>query len=290
VVTLAGVDEVAVGDEGDYTLKRMAVGKRPTAVLVLADGRTAAVANTHSDSISLIDLDQRRVRAEYALGPMAELSIAQRGEVLFHSARMSMDGWMSCQSCHTDGHSNGLLNDNFSDGSFGTPKRILSLHGTGMSPPWAWNGEKHDLDGQILQTIRTTMLGPDPASGQVESLAMYLRTLEAPPALDKLRGRQDAAAIARGAEVFRRQDCGSCHAPHNAFTSGDAYDVGLTDEAGVRRYNPPALEGLSHRSSYLHDGRAKTVEEIFTRHRHPAADARVGPAELADLVAYLRSL
>ena len=52
---------------------------------------------------------------------------------------------MSCHSCHPDGHTNGLLNDNLGDGNFGAPKRVLSLLGVGQTGPWAWNGGVADL-------------------------------------------------------------------------------------------------------------------------------------------------
>ena len=48
---------------------------------------------------------------------------------------------MSCHSCHTDGHTNGQLNDNLSDfKTFGAPKRVLSLLGKRDTMPLAWNG------------------------------------------------------------------------------------------------------------------------------------------------------
>src|SRR5262249_43951457 len=77
----------------------LARGRRPTAVAVSPDGKRAFVANTHADSVSVVDLDSGRVTAEIALGPAGELSAADRGELLFHDARLSHDRWMSCHSC-----------------------------------------------------------------------------------------------------------------------------------------------------------------------------------------------
>ena len=49
--------------------------------------------------------------------------------------------------------------------------------------------------------------------------------------------------------------------------------------------------GSPQHAPYLHDGRAATLEEIFTKHNlsglHGQA-ADLSPAELADLVEYLR--
>jgi YVTN family beta-propeller protein len=148
VLTLGGVGEVAVR-RGQEDWWRVAVGRRPTAVVVSPDGRRAYVANTLADSVSVVDLVAEKVEAEVRLGPPPRLGAAERGELLFHDARLSHDGWLSCHSCHTDGHTNGLLVDNQTDGSLGTPKRVLSLLGVGDTGPWAWNGKMADLESQV---------------------------------------------------------------------------------------------------------------------------------------------
>jgi YVTN family beta-propeller protein len=288
LVALAGVDEVALGPDRDGGWRRLAVGRGPTAVAVSPDGRRAYVANTFVDSVTVVDLKAGKVEAEVPLGPTPEPGASDRGELLFHDARLAHDGWFSCQSCHTDGHTTGLLQDNVTDGSLGTPKRILSLLGAGDTGPWAWNGRMPDLESQVRQSVRSTMQGQQPADGQVRDLAAYLRTLAPPPSLARLRGELDEVAVRRGGEVFRRQGCAGCHAPP-AYTSAKTYDVGLVDEAGARMFNPPSLRGVSQGGPYFHDGRAATLEEVFTRHRHQV-QGEPTRAELDDLLAFLRSL
>src|SRR5690606_26743039 len=107
VVCLSGINEIAMGREHDFSLFRIPVGKRPTAVTISSDSRRAYVANTFGDSVSVVDLEQRRTIGEISLGPQRALSDAEKGELLFYDAHMSHDGWMSCHSCHTDGHTNG---------------------------------------------------------------------------------------------------------------------------------------------------------------------------------------
>ena len=59
------------------------------------------------------------------------------GKKLFYDPVLSADSSISCASCHPDGHSNGLLVDTTSDGTLGTPKRVLSLLGTRDNTPLA---------------------------------------------------------------------------------------------------------------------------------------------------------
>ena len=93
------------------------VGKRPTAVTLSADQRRAIVANTFDDTLSVVDIAEKRLVKTISLGSTKQRSLLQRGEELFYDARFSHEGWMSCHSCHTDGHSNFTRNDNLDDAS-----------------------------------------------------------------------------------------------------------------------------------------------------------------------------
>src|SRR5262249_6672921 len=115
VVTLGGTGELTFGPEDDPGRDRLAVGRRPTAAALTRASRRAFVADTFSDAVAVVDLPGKRIEATVALGATAEPGPAERGERLFYDARLAHDGWFSCHSCHTDGHSNGLLNDNLSD-------------------------------------------------------------------------------------------------------------------------------------------------------------------------------
>jgi cytochrome c peroxidase len=66
-------------------------------------------------------------------------------------------------------------------------------------------------------------------------------------------------------------------------------DVGLRDEAGQKLFNPPSLRGVSQRQQFFHDGRAATLEEVFSDFGHQV-DESLTEDELRDLVRFLRSL
>ncbi len=289
VVTLSGVNHITLGKEDDFSLYRVPVGRRPVAVRIAPDGKSAFVANMYDDSLSLVSLADREVTATIPLGRQPDLTQIERGEVLFHDANLSHDGWMSCNSCHSSGHANGQLNDNLSDLSFGAPKRVLSLLGQKDTAPYAWNGKVKDFAEQIRSSLEKTMQSDEaPQENQIQSIAAYLDTLELPPPLDVLRGTLDKAAVARGQKVFEQHDCARCHAPPT-YTSPETYDVGLKDKEGNVRFNPPSLRGLSHRGPFFHDGSAKTLAEVFSPRKHPGEES-FSAEEVRDLVEFLRSL
>jgi YVTN family beta-propeller protein len=287
-VALSGVHQLAIGREPGDQWQYVNVGQRPTAVLPSADGSRIYLANTFSDSISIIDTKAGKSIAEISLGPRTPLSKAERGEALFYEARLSHDGWLSCHSCHSDGHSNSRLADTLGDGSYGTPKRIPSLHGVGETGPWAWNGSMSRLETQVRKSIESTMQGPKPTDAQVEELTAYLRTLlPARPRAD-FQDHPDRSAIERGRDVFARQGCSRCHTPP-FYTSTKTFDVGLSDERGLKLFNPPALRGVSQGGPYFHDGRAVTLEEVFTSHQHQL-ERQLAKRDLHDLLEFLNSL
>jgi YVTN family beta-propeller protein len=288
LVALAGVDEVAITASPEQGPRRVVVGRRPTAVVPSPDGLWAYVADSLDDTISVVEIATGLRPATISLGPRPELTAADRGERLFSSAKLSHDGWMSCHSCHTDGHSNSLLSDTLGDGSYGAPKRVPSLLGVAATGPWTWTGSIPRLEDQIRKSIDTTMHGVKPTDENVSDLAAYLNSL-APPSAEVMGiASGDASAIGRGREVFESRKCASCHVPPK-YTSLERYDVGLHDEAGNREFNPPSLRAVSRRDSLLHDGRAGSLEDVFQNERHPRGLA-LTTREIADLVAFLRTL
>ena len=294
VVILGGVGEIAYGREDDFSLQRIKVGLRPMDIVVTSAEDRIYVANMLSDSISVVSLKDQQ-STQIPLGPQGTWTEVDRGERLFFNAKLSHDGWMSCHSCHTDGHTNGLLNDNFSDKSFGAPKRVLTLLGKANTAPFAWNGKAADLQTQIKNSLTQTMQMDEPPSDeQLQELAAFVKTLPTPPSIDEARKQVDKAAIARGQIVFQQADCRQCHAPP-AFTVTGLFDVGLTDSEGNQEFNPPSLLGVGQRVHFFDNNTAKTLSDVFLKHKHPvgpvAKDAELlTPQQVADLVQFLRSL
>ena len=264
VTSLAGVGEIAILQADSTHVHRLGVGKRPTALSYDAEGRRVFVANTLSDSISMVTLDpEPRVKKVFRLTPRGALDEPLLGERLFYDAHQSFHGWFSCHSCHTDGHANGMLNDNESDGDFGAPKKILSLRGVGATAPWGWRGHQTNLLTQVHRSAATTMR-QNTTPKDAQALHDFMMTL--PPAPGK-RPHPDPNQLSEGQILFEKLRCDECHIPP-AFTDTETYDTGIADEKGRVQFNPPSLLGVSQRNLFLHDGRAKTLRSVFEDHQH----------------------
>jgi DNA-binding beta-propeller fold protein YncE len=288
-VALAGVHDVAlVGGDGK-TIKRIAVGRRPTALVPGPTKHSLVALNTFDDSLSVLDARRGGVRSTVRLGPAGKLGYADRGELLFYDARLARDGWMSCHSCHSEGHSNGLLADTLGDGTFGTPKRTLTLMNTRLTDPWGWNGKVQYLQDQVRKSLAETMHAPSVREGDVGDLTSFLSELPPPPAPEPLKAdSEDRERVKRGRRVFEERRCGRCHIPPLTYSSGGVHDVGFADEKGLREFNPPSLRGVGQGYRFLHDNRAATLEEVFTKFRHKVGGA--SRSDIDDLVRFLRSL
>jgi cytochrome c peroxidase len=293
VVSIAGTGQVASALALDEPYERFRVGRAPVALAIDATASTAYTADRFDDAVTVVDLAAGKVAGVVPLSADAGLdgrrrpaTLLEEGEALFRDARISEDGWMSCHTCHADGHASDVLTDTMTDGSYGAAKRSPSLLGIADTAPFGWTGASRRIEDQIHTSIATTMRGHEPAPRQVEALTAYLRSL-APPAPEPV-AEADAQAVARGRAAFEANGCADCHAPP-AYTSRGSYDVGLVDAVGNREFNPPSLRGVGRRPALLHDASVESLPDLFRRARHPDG-GELTDAEIADLTAFLRSL
>jgi cytochrome c peroxidase len=147
------------------------------------------------------------------------------------------------------------------------------------------------LRDQIRSSILTTMQGDPERSAtdeNVRAVEAYLHTLTSPPGIDAARTRVAQASAAEGRLVFENRGCVECHQA-NTLTANDSFDVGMPDENGKRKFNPPSLLGVSQRDSFLHDGRAATLRAVIADTPH-GERFTFTETELESLLGYLRSL
>jgi YVTN family beta-propeller protein len=278
-----------------YVRARIPVGANPRAIAISPDGTQLAVANRLDDSVSLIDAatdavtDTISLYRDGARPPQGEGAVLRDGEKLFHSGTLAFSGQFSCASCHPDGHTDGLNWDLPADGfnNFHNTKSLLSIEGTA---PYGWLGTSPTLRDRFTGTLRH-LFQHEPGESEADALEAYLLQLRVSAAVGT-PGEPAQIALARGRTLFEgKAACRDCHAGAK-FTDRTLHDVG-TGSDGAAEFDTPTLLGISTTAPYLHDGRAATLEEIFTKH-NPAGlhghAADLAPADLADLVEYLKSL
>ncbi len=291
IIALAGTNELVIAPAASLDFRRVSVGQRPVRLLIGKNQREVFVANELDDTISVVSLDQMAEVRRIALSPEPSVSQLNTGERLFYDARLSLDGWFSCHTCHTDGESCWLLNDNFGDNSIGAPKRIPSLAGVGQTAPYTWTGRQPTLLLQVTKSLKLTMQGSEQRrldDAQIEQLVQFLARRPFPPSLRAARKTDDQPIVRRGQALFARADCQSCHTPPT-YTSPEVYDVGLSDQLGTGQFNPPSLRGVAHRNQFFHDGRAKSLSDVFRCFGHPPG-VELSADQVAELVAFLETL
>jgi cytochrome c peroxidase len=287
------------GDPGDFIdpdllkapakLRRLPLGGRPLALAFIPRTTQAVVANYLLDAVQVVDVRRGEVVKTIPLGGPAEASLARRGEALFYDAGRSHNQWFSCHTCHTDGHTCGRNFDTLNDDSYGNAKLTPSLRRVTHTGPWTWHGWQKDLGAAVVKSYTETMFGPRPTPEEVKAVVAFLGTLEHPTSPHS----GSSAAAERGAALFAgKAGCYHCHKGPE-YTSESTYSVKLEpDGSPYRRWNPPSLRGLWDRGPYLHDGRARTLEELLHGPHAPEKldGEALTPAERDDLIAFLRSL
>ncbi len=288
-IALSGVGEVAILNSYGVVKERIDVGDRPVDLLLSKDEQRLYCLNNLSETISIINVQNRVVVETISLGGTPKPTTRERGEELFFDGHLSRFGWYSCHSCHRNGHTNGQLADTFGDRTSGAPKRIPSLLGGRDNNPWAWNGSMRSLHDQVQQSGKTTMQGRGFTARETNDMVAYLHSLQQPPAFRPALNNKDRKLIDRGREIYNSTGCVQCHVPPLTYTSDAKYDVGLADEHGQKLFNPPSLNGVGYRRQFFHDGRAEKLRDVFIEYGHELNDA-LDDDGIDALIRFLQSL
>ncbi len=290
-----------VNDESGR-FRRVALGGRPTELAFAPDGKTLYVANYLADAVQIVDAEKAEPVGAIPLGGPSELSLVRRGEALFHDATRSFNQWYSCNTCHTDGHTNALDFDTMNDGwhDYSTAharsrKKVPTLRRVARTGPWTWHGWQTSLEDAMVESFTKSMQGARPSTEEVEAIVAYLKTLDYPPNPYREPDGSLSLAAKRGQEVFRssKAACNTCHSGPE-YTDGEIHKVGLEDRGDVYKgYNPPSLRGVYDKDPYLHDGRSATLRDALQKWHNPEDVTGLGSLtddEMDDLIAYLKSL
>ncbi|MCY1035549.1 c-type cytochrome [Corallococcus sp. BB11-1] len=285
----------------------VAVGAGPNGIALTRDGRKAYVYNAFDHTLSTLvsggegpegGVFEERQRLALAGDVLAPLAAA--GRRLFFSAadaRMTSPRVaVSCASCHFEGREDGHV-WGFPDG----PRQTPSLAGrmTTSTAPFHWSGEFSGLGEFMNATVKDRMGGTELDADTVAKLAAFIDTI---PATDNPhRGEPLNEAQARGAALYKKAACDTCHGGA-VLTNNTNADVGTFVRTGVLQdaaqvikagLNTPSLLGVGRTAPYLHDGSAPTLRARLLNGRETnqhGQTSQLSDADVDDLVAYLQTL
>ncbi|MCA9658931.1 MAG: Ig-like domain-containing protein, partial [Myxococcales bacterium] len=143
---------------------------------------------------------------------------------IFNDATFSRNGDFSCNNCHIDGVTDGLVWNILLDGDVNT-LAFRNVSGTG---PFLWGGQLPTLFDFSREVLR--LVGASATGEEMEKLTEYMQSVTAPPNPYTLPGGRLSDAQLRGRELFYgKANCGTCHAGP-LFTSGEIASPGKTNK------------------------------------------------------------
>ncbi|WP_215763982.1 cytochrome-c peroxidase [Gluconobacter sp. P1D12_c] len=241
------------------------------------------------------------------------------GHRLFYDADLSLDGSMSCATCHEQRHA-------FSDGN-PTHPGVTDEDGIRNVPPLANVGQFHTLTwtNQHVTTLEDQFFiplsGHHPVEMGMTDMPELARRLSANPCYRVLFSKAfpeknipiDARSVAQAVSAFERElisdkspwdlrlsgatqsqtngkkiffgkgKCSSCHQPP-LFTDQEFHTLSTSYSEPIRT---PSLRNVEVTAPYLHDGSAPTLREAILAH---PKGSLLSQNELIDLAAFLKLL
>jgi len=290
----------------NYVSARIPVGRAPKGLALSPDGRRLYVANRTDDTISVVDTAARQVASTISLGRGAQLSPERRGESLFFSARFAFQGHFGCANCHLEATVDGLSWDLEPDGFGVDIVDNRMLEDVADTAPYKWNGSNPDLETECgPRTEKYFYRAQSYSPAELADLVSFIKAIPSRPNRYRRKDGELTAQQQRGLSIFSRtltkngtpiafdNQCIVCHnGPH--YTNLSQVDVGTgkpTDRSPV--VDVPQLNNIAISAPYLHDGSARTLEEIWTvfnPHDRHGVTNDLSKDELNDLIEYLKTL
>lgn len=269
--------------------KRIALNGRSPREVAFA-GDKIYVSSYFSAFLEAIPVDGEQTPVALSLGSQSAPDGIRRGEMAFYDASICYQQWQSCGSCHPDGRIDGLNWDQQNDG-LGNPKNTKSLLYSHVTPPCMITGIRESAElavrKGILHTLETAQ--PEQVAVDMDDYLKNMRPLESP----YLKEYKKKDPKQRGKQLFEQTGCTQCH-NNELLTDMRKYDVGTGDGDDTgRAFDTPSLREAWRTAPYLYDGRAATLEEVFTKfnpHEQHGSTKNLSEKDLELLVLYIKTL
>jgi len=296
-----------LGISSGIVIKRIGTGANPKGMALSPDGKILYIAEHLEDRITVINTEILETTGTIHLGGSGRITVARHGRRLLNNAGGTFQTQYSCYTCHPDAHEDGLTYNMASKDMGRNMTNTQSLRNIGDTPPYKWNGKNQSVYKQDGMRFSTVLTRSEAFSYKdLDALTAYIMSgIPNPPNLTYNPNGELTEAQKRGREIFERTHdkygfeipvtnrCVTCH-PAPYFTNMKPAGVGTlaaTDDSIL--FDTPHLNNIFASPPYLHDGRAETLEEIWTIYGKTEEHGSVNDLtkiELNELIEYLKSL
>jgi YVTN family beta-propeller protein len=296
-----------LGISSQFVIKRLKTGTNPKGIVISPDGRRLYVADHLDDGITVINTETLGADGTIDLGGPKRTTVLRQGRRLLNNSGGTFQNQYSCYTCHPDTHEDGLVYNMASKDMGRNMTNTQSLRNIGDTPPYKWNGKNQSVYKQDGMRFSTVLTRNEAFSYKnLDAITAYIMTgIPNPPNLLYNPNGELTEAQKRGKVIFERTHdaygneipvvnrCVTCH-PAPYYTNMQLADVGtlaMSDDSIM--FDTPHLNNIFASPPYLHDGRAKTLEEIWTIYGKTEQHGSVNDftkIQLNDLIEYLKSL
>lgn len=224
------------------------------------------------------------LRAELEVGDDPRPEDIAAGQRLFNDAAFSGTKAFSCNNCHIDGLTDGLVWNILLDGNVNT----LAFRNVGGTGPFLWGGVLPTLFDFSREVLR--LVGADPSSEDMARLTVYMQSVTAPPNPHTLPGGKFSAEAERGRALFEGPPgldgagCTVCHS--GPLLTNRQLVQGKTE--GLQT-DVPSLVSVYDSGPWGRQGQWTTLEDMVD-FAVTFTGATLDLQQMSDLNAYVREL
>ena len=272
-----------------------------------SDGKLLYVAEQLEDRISVINTENLETVGNIDLGGPKRITVARQGRRLFNNSGHTFQNQFDCYTCHPDMHEDGLVYNMASKDMGRNLTNTQSLRDISETAPFKWNGKNQTVYKQDGIRFSTVLTRTEAFSyNDLDAITSYIMTgIPYPPNLQYNPNGELTESQLRGKAIFERTTdnfgndipennrCITCHPPPYYTNQKLAMFRHWPAADDSIMFDTPHLNNIYASPPYLHDGRAATLEEIWTiygkKDKHGVVNDMT-KNQLNDLIDYLKSL